>query len=92
MSLSLMPNLYRGHLSTGIPFKFTYVCMILVAFRGCMFLLLYMSKFCTIMVIILAILMVIPIRYVNSNLEKLPIYYNSYSALLSFRGLLPIGL
>ena len=26
ISLSMMPNLYIGHPSTSIPFKFTYAC------------------------------------------------------------------
>ena len=30
MSLSMIFNLYSGHPSTSIPFKFTYVCRLLV--------------------------------------------------------------
>ena len=35
--LSMIPNLCRGHPSTGIPFNFTYACRLLVTFRGRMF-------------------------------------------------------
>ena len=38
ISLSMIPNLYRGQPSTIIPFKFTYAYRLLVTFRGCMFL------------------------------------------------------
>ena len=37
ISLSMIPNLYRDHRSTSIPFKCRYTCRLLVAFRGRMF-------------------------------------------------------
>ena len=92
MSLFMIPNLYRGHPSTSIPFKFTYACRLLVTFRGSCFLLLFMSNFYTIMVIILAILMVILLSYLPSDLQRSSTYYFRYIALPSFRGVLLIGL
>ena len=87
ISLSMIPNLYRGHTCTSIPFNFTHASRLLVILRGLIFPLLYMSNFYTIMVIILAILMFILLSYLPSDLQRSPTYYYSYIVLPSFRGL-----
>ena len=85
----MIPNLYRGHPSTSIPFKITYPCR--PPELAC-FLLLYKSNFHTIMVIILSILMVILLSYLISDLHMSSTYYYRYTAILSFRGLILIAL
>ena len=37
ISLSIIPNFYRDHPSSNIPFKCTYTCSLLVTFRGRIF-------------------------------------------------------
>ena len=37
ISLSMIPNLCRGHPSTSIPFNITYACRLFVTVRGRMF-------------------------------------------------------
>ena len=37
ISLSIIPNFYRDHPSSNIPFKCTYTCGLLVTFRGHIF-------------------------------------------------------
>ena len=44
-------------------------------------------QFLHVMVIILALLMVILLSYIPSELQRSPTYYYRYIALLSFRGL-----
>ena len=51
-----------------------------------------MSNFYTILVIILSILMVILLSYLVSDLQRSSTYCYRYTAILSFRGLLLIGL
>ena len=84
----MIPNLYRGHPSTSIPFKFTYACRLLVTFRGRIFPVSLHAQFKTIMVIILAILMVNLLSYQPSDLQRSSTFYYTYIALLSFRGVL----
>ena len=87
IALSMIPNLYRDHPSTGIPFNFTYACRLLVTFKGGMLAItLHVQLFYTIMVIILAILIILLLSYQPSDLQRPPTYYYRYIALLSFRG------
>ena len=79
ISLSMIPKLYRGHSSAGIPFIFTYVCRLLVTFRGRMFPITLHVQ------LLYHFLMIILLSYQPSDLQRSPTYYYRYIALLSFR-------
>ena len=91
ISFSMIPNLYRGHPSTSIRFKFTYACRLLVTFRGHMFPITdlqrsHVSYYFTCPTFDLAILIVILFSYLSSDIQRSPTYYYRYISLLSFRG------
>ena len=88
--LSMIPNLYRGHQSDSIPFKFTYACRL--TFRGHIFPISLHVQLLYHYGCHLAISMVILLNYLPSDLQRSSTYYYRYIALLSYRGLVLIGL